>query len=583
MLSKNTDETIFKNRKKISIIYFLNLQNAQIFVYLVYFLNLKWKIMKMKASDIFVKILEQKGVKVIYGVPWEENLDLVDSIRKSGKIELILTRNEQTAVFMAATYGRLTGEVGVALATLGPGATNMVTGVAYAQLGGFPVMVITGQKPIKKSKQGLFQIIDVVAMMKPITKFATTVVSASRIPYILENAFKKATSERPGAVHIELPEDIAAEDVENPAEIFAEKIRRPIVDEKAFMTLKREIEQAKKPIILVGAGANRKRISKYLTKFIQKNNIPFFASQMGKGVVSEDLREYLGTAALTNGDYIHDAIKEADLILSVGYDPIEKPTHLVGEGGTKNIHINFYSADTDAVYHPYLEIIGDIWNIFWQLSEANIEAHFDFENIYKIRDEYQKKMAENLKNEDMKNSIMWPRKLVADTRKVLGKSDIVALDNGLYKVWFARNYTTYEPNTLLLDNALATMGAGLASGLEAKRINPDKNVVVITGDGGLVMNLGDLETAVRMKLDLTVVILNNSSYGMIKWKQVGANMPMWGLDFGNPDFVKMAESFGAKGYRVDNKDDYEAVLSKTLNEKGIKIIDLAFDYPQEIL
>ena len=261
---------------------------------------------------------------------------------------------------MAATYGRLTGEVGVALATLGPGATNMVTGVAYAQLGGFPVMVITGQKPIKKSKQGLFQIIDVVAMMKPITKFATTVVSASRIPYILENAFKKATSERPGAVHIELPEDIAAEDVENPAEIFAEKIRRPIVDEKAFMTLKREIEQAKKPIILVGAGANRKRISKYLTKFIQKNNIPFFASQMGKGVVSEDLREYLGTAALTNGDYIHDAIKEADLILSVGYDPIEKPTHLVGEGGTKNIHINFYSADTDAVYHPYLEIIGDI-------------------------------------------------------------------------------------------------------------------------------------------------------------------------------------------------------------------------------
>ena len=583
MLSKNTDETIFKNRKKISIIYFLNLQNAQIFVYLVYFLNLKWKIMKMKASDIFVKILEQKGVKIIYGVPWEENLDLVDSIRKSGKIELILTRNEQTAVFMAATYGRLTGEVGVALATLGPGATNMVTGVAYAQLGGFPVMVITGQKPIKKSKQGLFQIIDVVAMMKPITKFATTVVSASRIPYILENAFKKATSERPGAVHIELPEDIAAEDVENPAEIFAEKIRRPIVDEKAFMTLKREIEQAKKPIILVGAGANRKRISKYLTKFIQKNNIPFFASQMGKGVVSEDLREYLGTAALTNGDYIHDAIKEADLILSVGYDPIEKPTHLVGEGGTKNIHINFYSADTDAVYHPYLEIIGDIWNIFWQLSEANIEAHFDFENIYKIRDEYQKKMAENLKNEDMKNSIMWPRKLVADTRKVLGKSDIVALDNGLYKVWFARNYTTYEPNTLLLDNALATMGAGLASGLEAKRINPDKNVVVITGDGGLVMNLGDLETAVRMKLDLTVVILNNSSYGMIKWKQVGANMPMWGLDFGNPDFVKMAESFGAKGYRVDNKDDYEAVLSKTLNEKGIKIIDLAFDYPQEIL
>lgn len=536
----------------------------------------------MKASDFFVKILENKGVKVIYGVPGEENLDLVDSIRKSGKIELILTRNEQTAVFMAATYGRLTGEIGVALATLWPWATNMVTGVAYAQLGGFPIMVITGQKPIKKSKQGLFQIIDVVAMMKPITKFATSIVSAARIPYILENAFKNAVSERPGAVHIELPEDIAAEEVDEIPEISLEKIRRPIVDEKNILRLKTEIEKAKKPIILIGAGANRKRITKYLTKFIEKNNIPFFASQMGKWVVSEDLKEYLGTAALTSGDYIHDAIKEADLILSVGYDPIEKPTHLVGQGGTKNIHINFYPSEIDAVYNPFLEIVGDIGNIFWQLSELDLNANFDFEKIYKIRDEYAVKMAQNTENEDMGAGVMGPRRLVADMRKILGKSDIVALDNGLYKVWFARNYTCFEPNTLLLDNALATMGAGLASGLEAKRINPDKNVVVVTGDGGLVMNLGDLETAVRMGVDLTVVVLNNGSYGMIKWKQVWAKMPEWGLDFGNPDFVKLAESFGAKGYKVTNKDDYVNVLEKTLTEKWVKIIDLDFDYPQEV-
>ncbi len=536
----------------------------------------------MKASDLFVQILEQKWVKVIYGVPGEENLDLVDSIRKSGKIELILTRNEQTAVFMAATYGRLTGEVGVALATLGPGATNMVTGVAYAQLGGFPVMVITGQKPIKKSKQGLFQIIDVVGMMKPITKFSTTVVSSARIPYILENAFKEAISERPGAVHIELPEDIASEDVADFPEFSQEKIRRPIVDEKGINILKAEIEKAKKPIVLIGAGANRKRITKFLTKFIEKYNIPFFASQMGKWVVSEDLKEYLGTAALISGDYIHDAIKEADLILSIGYDPIEKPTHLVGQGGTKNIHINFYPAEIDAVYNPYLEIVGDIGNVFWQLSEIDLKADFDFAKIYAIRDQYIQKIAENTSNEDMGNNIMWPRKLVNDVRKVLNKSDIVALDNGLYKVWFARNYTSYEPNTLLLDNALATMGAGLASGLEAKRINPDKNVVVVTGDGGLVMNLGDLETAVRMNLDLTIVVLNNRSYGMIKWKQVGANMPMWGLDFGNPDFVKLAESFGAKGYKVTNKNDFEKILSQTLTEKGIKVIDLDFEYPIEI-
>lgn len=536
----------------------------------------------MKASDVFVKILEEKWVKVIYWVPWEENLDFVDSIRKSGKIELILTRNEQTAVFMAATYGRLTWELGVALATLWPGATNMVTWVAYAQLGGFPVMVITGQKPIKKSKQGLFQIIDVVSMMKPITKFSTTVVSSARIPYILENAFKNAVSERPWAVHIELPEDIASEEVDFIPEISSEKIRRPIVDEKAIEKLKTELEKAKKPIVLVWAWANRKRITKYLTKFIEKYNIPFFASQMWKWVVREDLKEYLWTAALTSWDYIHDAIKEADLILSVWYDPIEKPTHLVWEGWTKNIHINFYPAEIDAVYNPYLEIVWDIWNIFWQLTEKDINWNWDFSKIYEIKENYLKKIEENILNEDMWNKIMWPRKLVADVRKVLDKEDIVALDNGLYKVWFARNYTSFEPNTLLLDNALATMWAWLASGLEAKRINPDKNVIVLTWDGWLVMNLWDLETAVRMNLDLTVVILNNGSYWMIKWKQVWANMPMWWLDFGNPDFVKLAESFWAKGYKVTNKEDFVGVLEKTLKEKWIKIIDLDFDYPIDI-
>ncbi|NVP18041.1 acetolactate synthase large subunit [Candidatus Gracilibacteria bacterium] len=538
----------------------------------------------MKASDLFVNVLIQRGVEVIYGVPGEENLDLVDSIRLSGKIELILTRNEQTAVFMAATYGRFTGKVGVALATLGPGATNMVTGVAYAQLGGFPVMVITGQKPIKKSKQGLFQIIDVVSMMKPITKYATTIVSASRIPYILTNAFNQAISERPGAVAIELPEDIAAEIVENPdLNIFPSKIRRPVIDEKTLSILKGELEKAKSPIILIGAGANRKRITKYLSEFIKKYNIPFFASQMGKGVVDESLPQYLGTAALTSGDYIHDAIKKSDLILSIGYDPIEKPTHLVGQGGTKNIHINFYESNIDAVYSPYIEIVGDIGHTFWQLDSIKIDhSNWDFEEIYKIKSDYEQKIKQNIENENMGNGIMGPRKLVSDVREIMQKDDIVALDNGLYKVWFARNYICYEPNTLLLDNALASMGAGYSSGLEAKRIHREKNVVVVTGDGGLVMNLGDLETIVRLKLDLTIVVLNNNSYGMIKWKQVGASMPMWGLDFGNPDFVKLAESFGGIGYKVENKDDFKLVLEKANKEKGLKIIDLKFEYPQDI-
>ena len=538
----------------------------------------------MKASDLFLEILIKNWVKVIYWVPGEENLDLLDSIRKSGKVELILTRNEQTAVFMAATYGRLTWEVWVAIATLWPGATNMVTWVAYAQLWGFPVMVITGQKPIKKSKQWQFQIIDVVWMMKPITKYATSIVSADRIPYILNNAFRIAKSERPGAVSIELPEDIARDEVQNPnLDISMQKIRRPIVDEKSIEILKNELKSAKYPIILVWAWANRKRISKYLTEFIQKYNMPFFASQMWKWVIDESLPQYLWTAALTSWDYIHEAIKNADLILSVWYDPIEKPTHLIWNWGTKNIHINFYEASLDEVYSPNLEIIWDIANTFWELTQTKIDnSKWNFDKIYEIKENYNLEIQKNIAFEVENAQVMWPRQLVEDVRNVLGKEDILALDNWLYKVWFARNYKTYFSNTLLLDNALATMWAWVASGLEAKRLNIDKNVVVVTWDWGLVMNLWDLETVVRLWLDLTVVVLNNSSYWMIKWKQLWWNMPEWGLDFLNPDFVTLAKSFWGKWYKVENKHYFSAVLDAANKEKWLKIIDLKFDYPVEI-
>ena len=538
----------------------------------------------MKASDLFVKILEYRWVKTIYWVPWEENIDLIDSVRKSWKIELILTRNEQTAVFMAATYGRLTWEVWVAIATLWPGATNMVTWVAYANLWGFPVMVITGQKPIKKSKQWFFQIIDVVSMMKPITKFATTIVSGNKIPHILNNAFRYALEERPGAVHIELPEDIAVEEVEDITLEAISKIRRPIIDEKTLKNIISELEKAHSPIILIWAWANRKRITKYLWEFISKYNIPFFTSQMWKWVISEDSKEYLWTAALTTNDYIHKAISKADLILSVWYDPIEKPTHLVWEVWTKTIHINFFQSDLDNVYDPYLEIVWDIWNTFWQLSQAKIDnSNWDFSEIYDIKENYEKEISKNiLKEITWENQIMWPRQLVEDVRGVLRWHDIVALDNGLYKIWFARNYKTHSPNTLLLDNALATMWAWVASWMEAKRIHPEKNVVVVTWDWGLVMNLWDLETVVRLKLDLVVVVLNNSSYGMIKWKQTWAWVPEWWLDFWNPDFVELAKSFGWIWYRVENKNDFKHTLQKALQEKWLKIIDLKFDYPVEI-
>jgi len=537
----------------------------------------------MKASDLFVKILENKGVETIYGVPGEENLDILESLSHSS-IKLVLTRNEQTAVFMAATYGRFTGKTGVAIATLGPGATNMMTGVAYAQLGGMPLMVITGQKPQNRSKQGAFQIIDVVGMMKPVTKYATDIPSGERIPYILENAFRIAEEEKPGAVHIELAEDIAAEEVPEEyslVDLKTQNTRRPIADEKSIPLLIEEIQKATSPVILVWAGANRKRVTKYLWKFIEQNNIPFFTSQMGKWVVDEGMSQCLWTAALTAGDYVHDALAHSDLIISVGYDNAEKPTEMLGINGIPVININFMKTQFDYVYSPYLDIIGDLGNVFWNLCEADIDSsNWDFSKIYEINEENKKKMIANMSLED-DMPYMMPRKLASDLRQVLEWDDILTLDNGLYKVWLARNYPAYEPNTILLDNALATMGAGYASAMEAKRLHPNKNVVCVTGDGGFVMNLGDVETIVRMKLDMVIVVLNNSNYGMIKWKQEDAGFGDYGLDFGNPDFVKLAESFGARGVKVEKKEDFKWVLEDSLKQKWLTIVDLDFDYPRD--
>ena len=312
----------------------------------------------MKTSDLFVKALENEGVEYIFGIPGEENLDFLNSMQGSS-IKLILTRHEQGAGFMAATYGRLTGKPGVCLATLGPGATNFVTPAAYAQLGGMPMMMITGQKPIKESKQGQFQIIDIVTMMRPITKFTKQVVHGNNISSTVREAFRIAVEERPGAVHIELPEDIAAEEAED--HVYAiERIRRPDADNNAIDNAIKMIKNAKMPLLLIGAGANRKRSSQALTQFVEKTGIPFFNTQMGKGVIDERHDAYLGTAALSDHDYLHCAIDRADLIINVGHDVIEKPPFFMAEGGSKVIHVNFSPAQIDAVYFPQLNVVGDI-------------------------------------------------------------------------------------------------------------------------------------------------------------------------------------------------------------------------------
>lgn len=528
----------------------------------------------MKASDLFIKALENEGVEYIFGIPGEENLDFLNSMKNS-KIKLILTRHEQGAGFMAATYGRLTGKPGVCLATLGPGATNFTTPAAYAQLGAMPMMMITGQKPIKKSKQGRFQIVDIVELMKPITKYTQQIVNGNNISAMIRESFRLAMEERPGAVHLELPEDIADEECED--RVFnVVGHRRPDADDTAIKVAAKMIEEAKMPLLLIGAGANRKRTSKALTKFIDETDIPFFNTQMGKGVVDERHPEFLGTAALSSNDFLHCAINRADLIINVGHDVIEKPPFFMEEGGTQVIHINFFAAQIDEVYFPQLNVIGDIATSVSNLtSYISDKSNWDFSYFRRIKEEVDKHLSKYF--EDSRFPIL-PQRLVHIIRKELPEDGIVTLDNGVYKIWFARNYKCYHPNTLLLDNALATMGAGLPSAMLAKLINPNKKVVSVCGDGGFMMNSQELETAVRLGLSMTVIILNDSSYGMIKWKQEGMGFDNFGLDYKNPDFVKYAESYGAIGHRPTSDENFKEVLSNCLETEGVHVIDLAVDY-----
>jgi len=531
----------------------------------------------IKASDLFVKALENEGVEYIFGVPGEENLDLLESLRTSS-ITLILTRHEQGAGFMAATYGRFTGKTGVCLATLGPGATNLVTAAAYAQLGAMPMLMITGQKPIKQSKQGRFQIVDIVNLMQPITKFAKQIVNAATIPSLVREAFRLAEEERPGAVHLELPEDIAAEHSASSHLFEVNNYYRPGANNTSIEQAVEMIRNAKHPLLLIGAGANRKRIVDALKSFVDKTGIPFFNTQMGKGVIGGYHPLYLGTAALSSGDYLHCAIDQSDLVINAGHDVVEKPPFFMEHEGKKVIHINFNSAEVDEVYFPQLELVGDIAMSFDRLTEKleTVPTH-DFSYAMRVREHMQEHM--HAMDDDPRFPII-PQRLVADVRKVIPDHGIIALDNGVYKIWFARNYPTHEPNTVLLDNALATMGAGLPSAMMAAILHPETRVMAICGDGGFMMNSQEMETAVRLKLNLVVLVLRDDSYGMIRWKQAGIGFPDWGLEFGNPDFVAYANSYGAKGHRVETTDGFVPLLEQCYTQGGVHLVEVPVDYSE---
>jgi acetolactate synthase-1/2/3 large subunit len=528
-----------------------------------------------KGSDLLVAALENEGVDRIFGIPGEENLDVVESLRSS-RIELVLTRHEQAASFMAATYGRLTGRPGVCISTLGPGALNFSTGAAYAHLGAMPMILLTGQKPIMTARQARFQIVDVIASMKPLTKMSRQIVSAASIPTIVRDSFRVAMEERPGPVHLELPEDIAAEDADVET-LPIHPIERPVAHPAALDRAAEMILAAKRPLIMIGAAGNRPRLVEALSDFVRQTRIPFFNTQMGKGAVTGGSNLYMGTAALSERDYVHQAIDRADLIISIGHDTVEKPPFIMGKHGPMVIHVGFTSANVEQVFFPHAEVIGDIGASLPLLAER-LEGRLRPDDSFP---DLRQKILEHINEraEDERFPVT-PQRLVHDVRAVMPEDGIVCLDNGMYKIWFARNYRTHVANTLLLDNALATMGAGLPSAMMAALLHRDRRVLAVCGDGGFMMNSQELETAVRLGLNLVVVILDDGAYGMIRWKQAVDDFPDYGMTFGNPDFMIYAQAYGATGHRIARTEDLAPTLEAAFTAGGVHIVAVPIDYSE---
>jgi acetolactate synthase-1/2/3 large subunit len=532
----------------------------------------------MKGADLLVAALDNEGVTQIFGVPGEENLDVVEALRRSS-IKLVLTRHEQAAAFMAATHGRLTGRPGVCLSTLGPGALNFTTGAAYALLGAMPMVMITGQKGILTRKQARFQVVDMVATMTPLTKLARQIVSPATIPSIVREAFRVAQQERPGPVHLELPEDIAAAETSEIAPIPRHRIDIPVADGAALDRAAELIRGAERPLIMLGAAASRPRLADALTDFVRRLKIPFFNTQMGKGAVAGGSGLYIGTAALSERDYVHDAVDRADLIIAIGHDTVEKPPFLMGPHGPTVLHVGYLPATVEEVFFPHAELVGDVGPSLALLADR-LEGKLPHAGaLLGLREEILRHITERATESRYP---LTPQRIVHDVRKVMPEDGIVCLDNGMYKIWFARNYRTLMANTLLLDNALATMGAGLPSAIMAALLHPERRVMAVCGDGGFMMNAQELETAVRLRLNLVVLILKDDAYGMIRWKQAVDGFKDFGMTFGNPDFAAYARAYGAQGSFVDTADGLAPALEAAFAGGGVHLVAVPVDYSENM-
>ena len=543
----------------------------------------------MKASDLFVKCLEEEGVTRIFGIPGEENADFMISLKKSKKIEFILCRHEQAAAFMADAYGRLTGKAGVCLATLGPGVTNLMTGLADANMDRAPVVAIVGQGSTERLHKESHQIMDSISMVQPISKWAQTILTSRNITEVIRKAFKVAETEKPGVTVIEFPEDIAKEEI-NDKPIKPALIRRPAADNRAINEALELIIDSKKPIILAGNGTIRKRASNRLRELVGNLGIGVINTFMGKGAVSVNDDHCLFTIGLGSGDYNNLAIDESDLVIAIGYDLVEYSPSAWNriEGGKKKIiHIDYTPAEVDRDYLPNVEIISDLAGALFQLNKALI-SKVKSQNLplfdIKSREKSRLKMLNHLNKNNHDNAFpMKPQRILSDVRKIMDDDDILLSDVGAHKMWVAREYNCPKPNTCLISNGFCTMGFALPGSIGAKMVFPDRKVISINGDAGFLMNVQDLETAVRNKINVVAVVWLDGEYGLIKWKQqVQFKGNHSDLKFENPDFSILAKSMNMWGTQIKSAEDFIPALEEAFKQKGPAIIGVPVDYSENM-
>jgi len=548
-----------------------------------------------RAADLLVACLEAEGCEYVFSVPGEETMDVLDALSRSDRIRHITTRHEQGAAFMADVYGRLTGRAAVAMATLGPGATNLITGVADAFLDRAPLVAITGQASSDKLHKEAHQVVDVVRMLEPVTKWNARAARADAIPEIVTKAFRVAELEKPGPTHIELPENIAALELDPKARLAPlprTKAYFPEPTDEAIDHAARLIAGSERPIILAGNGVLRRRASEELRALARGLHIPVAVTFMGKGAMDDRSHLSLMAVGLQARDHVLSGFDRADLVVSVGYDLVEyAPSQWNPDRSRRIVHIDTQPAEVDAAYRPEIELIGDIEGTLARLLTAllplgiggrDADARHRSKEILVHADLRTALLAEVAGHDADEGAPIAPQRAIAELRRALDPTDIVVSDVGAHKVWVARLFQAYEPNTVIISNGFAAMGIALPGAIAAKLVHPDRKVVALCGDGGFLMNSQELETAKRIGANITVVIWRDDGYGLIDWKQRNEFGRPFAVDFGNPDFVDYARSFGIAGFRAETAQELGSVLRRALDHDGPSVVDIPIDYRENL-